>query len=91
MRELSDDLRFGHRDYLRQNLDDPTPFTENSLYVVGTPSATPEILVGVKDAQAAYLRYDRHGQEWFIEQIRIEGSPDQEAVWDQLTIHLAHV
>lgn len=57
LRELSGGLRTGHRDYLRQHLDDPTPFTENSLYVVGTPSATPEILVGVKDAQAAYLQY----------------------------------
>lgn len=57
LRELSDGLREGHRLYLRDNLDNPTPFSENSLYVVGTPSATPELLVGIKDRQADYLQY----------------------------------
>lgn len=61
LRILSDDLRQGHREYLRDNLDQPTPFTENSLYIVGTPSAVPEILVGIKDAQAEYLQYAYRG------------------------------
>ena len=61
LRGLSDSLREGHRDYLRGNLDDPTPYTEDSLYVVGTPSATPELLVGVKDRQAEYLQYAYRG------------------------------
>ncbi len=61
LRNLSADLRDGHRTYLRDNLDQPTTYTENSLYVVGTTSATPEVLVGVKDSQAAYLKYAYRG------------------------------
>ncbi|MQV12217.1 hypothetical protein GHL01_00460 [Sinorhizobium meliloti] len=57
LRGLSDGLRDGHRQYLRDNLDNPMPFSENSLYVIGTPSATPELLVGIKDQQAEYLQY----------------------------------
>lgn len=57
LRGMSDGLRDGHRQYLRDNLDSPTAYTENSLYVIGTTAATPEIIVGVKDQQAGYLQY----------------------------------
>jgi hypothetical protein len=57
LRGLSDGLREGHSQYLRDNLDSPTPFSENSLFVVSTPSATPELLVGIKDRQAQFLQY----------------------------------
>lgn len=61
LRGMSDGLRDGHRQYLRDNLDSPTTYTENFLYVVGTTVATPEIVGGIKDQQASYLQYAYEG------------------------------
>ena len=61
LKNLAPELRLGHAAFLRENLDRPVKFTENSLFAVNSNSATPEILVGIKDTQAAYLEYAYEG------------------------------
>ena len=77
----------------RGDIGDPYSMMPNGRTIIpkGVLFLTAGIDLGQDHIEVGVWGYGRHGQEWFIEQIRIEGSPDQEAVWDQLTIHLAHV
>lgn len=57
MRALTPALYQSHKRFLQDNLDKPTPYTLNSLYVVSSTSSDPELTVGIKDTQAGYLSY----------------------------------
>lgn len=55
------DVRDKTPGYLEQTLDRPTPFTRRGAFVRRATLADPTAIVGIKDRQAAYLRYQEEG------------------------------
>lgn len=76
----------------RGDIGDPYTMQPQGRTVVpkGVLFLTAGVDLGQDHIEVGVWGYGRHGQEWFIEQIRINGNPDEEAAWQQLTDHLAH-